>query len=97
MIIIIIEKYPLKALILENICFVLIGLFVIKIGSTPLNIVFMTLYGLITKKIFANCRNKSRFQFIVSHIVILVFAIVIIYYIGFIGDLQTKEYINKFK
>lgn len=96
----IIEKYPLQVLIIESLCFLLISLYSIHVGATPIYILFSWLYALIAKKPIEYCRimkSGNKLQIFICYGIVLFFAIIVIWYIGYVGDLEIQRDINSHK
>ncbi|MBC2578761.1 hypothetical protein [Clostridium sp. DJ247] len=96
----VIEKYPLQVLIIESLCFLLISLYIIHIGATPFYILLMGLYASIAKKPIEYCRamkSSNKLQLFGCYVIVLFFAMSVIWYIEYLGELEIQRYINSHK
>lgn len=99
----IIKKYPLQILFIESLICLLTFVFTAKFVSnpsaisTPYYLIIVFIYSFVAKKPIEYCKsqkNNNKILYYGCYIIVLCLGAILMWYLGYIGELNVQKYIN---
>jgi len=96
-----IKKYPLQILFIESLICLIICIFTSQIVSNPYTpayyLIIVFFHSFVAKKPIEYCKsqkNNNKMLYFGCYIIVLCLCAILMWYLGYVGELNVQKYIN---